>query len=774
MSDLKRKFDSLGGVGLSRGISTLPQVKKLVIKNIPNSLNKNEVIESLKKIVQNPAITITLPAVMPKDIPEDTKIAYLSIPLAQYYIIKGQIDGKKIKDNKLNVADFELPKVVAPTPTPTPSPTTTKPTETIKVNKPTPSTQQHAIKEPKQEDQEKQVKKIKLDPKVENKNETTEASTTENTVVQEKKKKKKKEKKPKEPIVDNNNNNNNSKDSVDKDENEMNVDEKIENGNEEKVIEGTEKSEKKERQQLTVRNNRAVVTKITQQLVELSESKDFVSLNRSYNYLKKVGAKPDHITYGVMLNACVRCQEYKKAREVFQDALNSTFANEVVYTTFVKALCEIDMIEARDLISQMKQTSFGPNIRTYNSLLRGCVRSGDLEIADKLFREDLLPEDSKVKFDASTIEYIIKIYAQHLKITEIWELLGLVYESTEDLSPLCFSRLSLASVIKGDIKSSIKALEIVDDILSKAPKSMDSSHKNKGKLSEKNKTSSALFDRINRQEINEECQRVRDYLQQLQQSKVKSQNLSMEQSNRVYFSTKTFKFLKDDHPCQSGNKNFFTQLFNMYSQSPSAIASTNETSGEPTVQSLALQSKPLKKKKFIKMEICSGHGHWIIERAAQDMDTDWISVEIRYDRVFQIWSKMIMEQIDNLYILGGEAHTSVKDIVPSDTLDEVYINYPNPPVWSGSERLINEKFLIEINRILKTQGTLTIVTDNKQYSDQIIETITKSKKLQKIYKAAKGGSYLQNLSEDYGYSYFNKLWNNGQRTKRYCICISKL
>eukprot|EP01132_Coremiostelium_polycephalum_P004909 gene4909-6120_t len=80
----------------------------------------------------------------------------------------------------------------------------------------------------------------------------------------------------------------------------------------------------------------------------------------------------------------------------------------------------------------------------------------------------------------------------------------------------------------------------------------------------------------------------------------------------------------------------------------------------------------------LKMEICSGHGHWITEKAAQEsIDTDWISVEIRYDRIFQIWSKMVLESIDNLSIIGGEAYSSIKNTIPNDILDEVYINYPN-------------------------------------------------------------------------------------------------
>ena len=53
----------------------------------------------------------------------------------------------------------------------------------------------------------------------------------------------------------------------------------------------------------------------------------------------------------------------------------------------------------------------------------------------------------------------------------------------------------------------------------------------------------------------------------------------------------------------------------------------------------------------IKMEICSGHGDWIVERAKNDPHSNWVGLEIRHERVYQIWSKMRFEQLDNLMII---------------------------------------------------------------------------------------------------------------------------
>ena len=53
----------------------------------------------------------------------------------------------------------------------------------------------------------------------------------------------------------------------------------------------------------------------------------------------------------------------------------------------------------------------------------------------------------------------------------------------------------------------------------------------------------------------------------------------------------------------------------------------------------------------VKVEICSGHGDWIVERAKNDPHSNWVGLEIRHERVYQIWSKMRFEQLDNLMII---------------------------------------------------------------------------------------------------------------------------
>lgn len=69
-------------------------------------------------------------------------------------------------------------------------------------------------------------------------------------------------------------------------------------------------------------------------------------------------------------------------------------------------------------------------------------------------------------------------------------------------------------------------------------------------------------------------------------------------------------------------------------------------------------SKKLKLKKLfgkngnpMKLEVCSGHGDWIVEKATKFPQINWIALEIRFERCFQIWSKMKFANLENLLIL---------------------------------------------------------------------------------------------------------------------------
>ena len=133
----------------------------------------------------------------------------------------------------------------------------------------------------------------------------------------------------------------------------------------------------------------------------------------------------------------------------------------------------------------------------------------------------------------------------------------------------------------------------------------------------------------------------------------------------------------------------------------------------------------------MKLEICSGHGDWIIERALKDKGkANWVALEIRFERVYTIFSKMVFKKLENLMILAGEASEILTKCIENRTFSEVFVNYPDPPVWEKSQwLLINSNFLGKVQQVLKENMCITIVTDDKNYSKIMVKEFKKVKKM---------------------------------------------
>lgn len=154
--------------------------------------------------------------------------------------------------------------------------------------------------------------------------------------------------------------------------------------------------------------------------------------------------------------------------------------------------------------------------------------------------------------------------------------------------------------------------------------------------------------------------------------------------------------------------------------------------------------------KPVYLEFCSGNGEWIVGRAKQEKDRNWIAVEMRFDRLRKIWKKAKRFELDNLLCIWGEAFRTAHYLIESSSIDEIFINFPDP--WPkrrhAKNRLIQKNFLDEVHRILKPGGKITFVTDDETYAIETKKEFTKHFGFKRM-----GGEY-----ENYGSSFFKRLW----------------
>jgi tRNA G46 methylase TrmB len=193
-----------------------------------------------------------------------------------------------------------------------------------------------------------------------------------------------------------------------------------------------------------------------------------------------------------------------------------------------------------------------------------------------------------------------------------------------------------------------------------------------------------------------------------------------------------------------------------------------------------------------KLELCSGHGEWVVAQAKSDPSSRWIAVELRHDRVVSTVTHMHLDNVNNLAVVGGDASVVLRNHVVPDSIDRIFVNHPEPPERSGESsqgsHLLTPDFFDSMRMILREAGTLTIVTDNLPYAVALAETAASTG-----FQTAKflSRSHNQEVKQNVGdvsvfvgccgsevahsasaSSFFDRMWLNGKKVKRYTLFLS--
>ncbi len=167
----------------------------------------------------------------------------------------------------------------------------------------------------------------------------------------------------------------------------------------------------------------------------------------------------------------------------------------------------------------------------------------------------------------------------------------------------------------------------------------------------------------------------------------------------------------------------------------------------------------------IHVEYCSGNGGWIIDQAIKNPEINWVAVEIKFYRVSKIWAKIKNLNLPNLVVVCGEGLNATRKYFPSNTIAKSFINFPDP--WPkkkhAKNRLVQLDFTGEVARILNEDGTFTLVTDDPNYSEQMIEMLRQSAAFRSEYASP----YYRTDVENYGSSFFEEFWRSRGKVIRF-------
>ncbi len=170
------------------------------------------------------------------------------------------------------------------------------------------------------------------------------------------------------------------------------------------------------------------------------------------------------------------------------------------------------------------------------------------------------------------------------------------------------------------------------------------------------------------------------------------------------------------------------------------------------------------------IEYCTGNGTWIAEKT-KDKTKNWVAVEWRFERVQKIWSKMKNQNLDNLFIVCGDAQIFIRDYLKDQSVDGVFVNFPDP--WPkdrhAKNRLFQPPFMSELARTVKKGAPFTVVTDDPPYSEQLREVTFANGQWDAVFEAP---HYVTEWN-GYGASYFDSLWREKGREIRYFQFLRK-
>ena len=486
-----------------------------------------------------------------------------------------------------------------------------------------------------------------------------------------------------------------------------------------------------------------------------------------------------------MLNACVRVGELEKARRVWENMrAENVEPNEVTYTVFIKGLAQSGRLdEAMELIETLcaEDSTVAPNVRTFSTLLRNCVRHADGVNADRCFEA---MRGAGVAPDAASFEYLVKTKCAAFDARGAWAAHAEMEREYLDATPQALAALATVSSITGDVASAEKAC-----VAAKA--AIEANGAGVVAPSADGARGDGLFSSLDDDEDRaENGQTETDFLESGPNDRGRATNAPSSSGKhpgdgKMSESVRAFLRLRNSDAARQvadveaflarGEASVAAVAADVRTGHASASSPVKVVEGKgPVLDFRKLFGGGRTEKRPVKLEVCSGMGDWVVSRAAADArSADWLAIEMRRNRVRMTWAKGVRARLNNLAVLRGMAHEMLSSRVPEDSLSEIFVNYPDPPEWVGSAQcLVDAAFLLEAHRALtRGGGVLTLVTDDAGYAMRMCRELSRRPDL--FAPAAEDGKpFVSGVPEGYGGSYFDEMWKNGRQTDRYYLRYS--
>lgn len=195
------------------------------------------------------------------------------------------------------------------------------------------------------------------------------------------------------------------------------------------------------------------------------------------------------------------------------------------------------------------------------------------------------------------------------------------------------------------------------------------------------------------------------------------------------------------------------------------LANPNFFINEPLLINKKWNKNIFNNKNNIELEIGMGKGQFIIKKALQNSNINYIGLELNET----VCSKAIKKAqiyndiIKNLRIINFNARDILK-IFKRSQIDKIYLNFSDP--WPKNRhtknRLTNEKFLKIYKKVLKKGGLIELKTDNDSLYEYTLEVLNNNSKYKIIYSTTSLYDHINsdinkdNIATEYETKFYNK------------------
>ena len=125
------------------------------------------------------------------------------------------------------------------------------------------------------------------------------------------------------------------------------------------------------------------------------------------------------------------------------------------------------------------------------------------------------------------------------------------------------------------------------------------------------------------------------------------------------------------------------------------------------------------------LELGCGKGEYTVGLAKLFPEKNFVGIDIKGDRIAVGSNHAIEQSLSNVAFLRTKVH-DIEDFFNENEVSEIWITFPDPhSLQSGiRKRMTNERFLGVYKKLLNKTGLLHLKTDNSDFFNYSIETLT--------------------------------------------------